>query len=259
MIIVRSTVQFFDCSLIGGDGPDRSGPTVVAQEGGAGLVARESEIHLSGCTIEGGPGGLDVGNLCFGNHAPGGAGLKFLGTPSTIQAQATTATGGQAALGVLCGSIRAPAGPPIFGAGTIQAVPGYDRHLWSNGLLRGGDVLQLDVQGQPGDTPLVLVSTSHAPVPLPTMSGVLLLGPLEDVFLLADLPSSGRSGLSFAVPSPGSLVGAVTYYAQALFFDDGSRLWLGSGASIVLVDGPLAPAPQAAAAQSTLLSEERAQ
>ena len=236
---VSSTVQFYDCVIEGGWGEDDNTPL----PGGAGLRIDDSTVTVVGCTIAGGPGGVDPGNtfqgttLCTGSHAIGGAGILFENGTGVLYSGESTAVGGVASLEPLCPGQTGPPGPAISGIGTIVPLVGFARHLQANSPVRGGEQLTFDVEGQAGELPLLLVSLAHEPLPLYAHSGVLLVAfPLSDVFVLPILPAGGQASLSFPVPNVGSLVGAVSYRIQAVFVDAASSIWLGAGTTTVLLD-----------------------
>lgn len=237
-----SNVQLYDCQLTGAKGVDTFWWT--AWSGGAGLSVESSTVTVVGCAIAGGGGGLVSpglgGSLCTAVHPPGGPGLEFADTAGIVQSAESTAVGGATSLEPLCPGQSGPQGPAITGSGTIVALPGYARHLSANSPVRGGETLAFDVQGQPGEVPLLLVSFEHEPLPLLAYSGVLLVGlPPADTFVLGALPASGQASLSFPVPNVGASVGALTAYAQAAFLDPSPRVWLGGGTTVTLLDAGL--------------------
>ena len=231
-----STVQLYGCSIVGGGGNPFTYMTAVT--GAAGLKIKESDVLVSGCSIEGGPGGTTTGATCGSTPAAGGPGVEFETTGGTLHAAATTAVGGFLDLTALCPGMTGPVGPAIEGSGTVVSLPGYYRELVANNPVRGGETLTFDVAGQPGETPIVLLSSDHAPVLLTNYAGALLVGhPLADLFVLPSLQASGRESLSMVVPNVGLPVGAVSFYAQACFFDPLGQVWLGSGTTVTLLDG----------------------
>ena len=205
--------------------------------GAPGLKMKIGEALLSGCTITGGAGGATSGgNLCTTTPGPGGAGIEFE-TTGTIYSVETTAVGGYLDLDLFCPGVTGPVGPPIAGTGTILPLPGFYRELVANNPVRGGETVTFDVAGQPGEVPLVMISTDHQPVMLPTYAGSLLVGhPLADLFVLPALPASGLGQLSFAVPNVGVSTGALSFYGQACFLDALGGVWLGSGTTVTLLD-----------------------
>ena len=97
-------------------------------------------------------------------------------------------------------------------------LPGFARHLKANSPVRGGETLTFDVEGQPGELPVVFTSLVHDPLSLLAYSSVLLVGlPATDTFVLGALPSDGKASLPFPIQNVGPSVGSVTYYAQAAF------------------------------------------
>ena len=238
-LYVRETVaHVYDCSLLGGQGD--SGSWGV-QPGGPGLKTQvEATVMIAGCSIAGGPGGVHATDPCGQPSAQGGAGIYFQGTQGVIYAAASTAVGGVADLSLLCPGQTGNAGPAfgsLTGLGTVVPMVGYARHLSANSPVRGGETLTLDVEGQPGEIPLVLVSSRHEPLLLPNHSGSLLLGlPLEDVLVLPALGATGTTSLSLPVPNVGAGIEALNLYLQAVFLDPSPSVWLGAGTSVLLLD-----------------------
>lgn len=234
---LASSVHLFDCEILGGPGSSQG--WYAAQPGAAGMRIDSSTVTIVGCTIRGGGGGRTSsgfgGSLCTVTHPAGGAGVLFAGAAGVVRSAESTAAGGATSLEPFCPGQTGPQGPAISGSGTIVALPGFARHLRANGPVRGGQTLTFEVGGQAGELPLLLVSPVHHPVPL--LNGMLLVGlPPTDLFLLAPLSASGAGSLSFAVPNLGALVESITLYAQAVFLDPSSTLWLGAGTSVVLLD-----------------------
>jgi hypothetical protein len=135
----------------------------------------------------------------------------------------------------LCPGQTGSQGPAISGPGTIVPLPGFSRPLRASGPVRGGEVLTFELEGQPGEVPLLLVSDAHEPVAL--LNGSLLLGlPPSDLFTLPALPASGQATLGFQVPNVGAAVGSLSLYVQAVFLDPAPTIWLGAGTTVVLLD-----------------------
>lgn len=235
----EANAELFDCVVRGGPGQN----TLVfssATPGAPGAQVDDSTLTLLGCALEGGAGGFDPSAVCSSVPEPSGVGLAFVGTQGVVRSAASTAVGGQTDLSLLCPGLSAPAGPAITGTGTIVPLPGYARHLRANGPVRGGETLTLALEGQPGELPFVLVSATHDTQFLPAHGSTLLVGfPLEELFALPALPASGEASLAFVVPNVGAVGAAVHLYAQPFFLDPTPRVWLGCGASLLLLDASL--------------------
>ena len=232
----NSSARFYGCTIDGGPGSDVNwnGP---AQDGGPGLHLDDGEVLIVGCTIVGGPGGLGAGPVCTGPHQLGGPGVLFDTGGGTLSSAASTAVGGFADLSSLCPGSNGPAGPAISGSGTILPLPGFFHDVTANNPIRGGNTLTFQVTGQPGEVPLLLLSSTHDPLDLPNLSGALLIGlPLVDTFVLPALDASGAGSLAIAVPNVGATVGAVSYYTQSCFLDPAGPIWLGGGTTVTLLD-----------------------
>jgi hypothetical protein len=135
----------------------------------------------------------------------------------------------------MCPGQTGPAGPTFVGSGSIVPLSGVARHLKANAPVRAGETLTFELEGLPGEVPLLLVSLAQDPQFLPALGGYLLVGlPPAEAFVLDPLPASGRTSLAFAVPGPGALA-SLTCYAQAVFLDPSPRLWLGAGTPLVLL------------------------
>ena len=235
---IESTVQIFDSTLTGG-----RGETVGATNswgpspGGAGLtVASGADVTVIGCTIEGGGGGVWPTSMCTSYKAPGGPGVNLSGGNGILRSAESTAVGGATDLQLFCGTgVFGPAGQPFTGPGTILPLPGFARHLSVNSPVRGGETLTFDLEGQPGELPIIITSPVHQPIPFGSGSLLLQLPP-TDIFVLPLLPSNGKASLTFPVQNVGLGVGAVTLYAQAAFIDTTPTVWIGAGSSTVLLD-----------------------
>ena len=234
---VNSTVQVYDSLLEGGAGrnPDFFYVT-VPQPGGAGARIDNSVVSFFGCTAIGGPGGVVQWDLCAGTHANGGPGVAFVNATAILQSAESTATGGTANLTAVCPGLWGPSGPAIIGTGQILPLPGFARQLQANSPVRGGETLAFEIEGQPGETPILFVSPEHRPFPLASFNGVLLVGDTTDLFVVGTLPASGQAEFSFPVPNIGAATGALTFFAQAIFLDPAPGLWLGAGTTVVLLD-----------------------
>jgi hypothetical protein len=226
-----SSVHLFDCALTGGDGVSSTGFISAPTPGAAGLVIDASTVTISGCTIRGGGGGVVAAAPCSNPVAPGGPGVLFVGTAGTMRSLASTAVGGARSLWPLC-ALTGPAGPAISGTGTIIALPGLARRVRASSMPSSGGALAFTLEGQPGESPVLLVSSEHEPVALWNAS--LLVGfPPTDVFVLAPLPASGSSIFAIAIPNLGAF-GGLAVYAQAVFVAPGPALSLGAGTAVLL-------------------------
>ena len=208
----RSTVWLFDCFVEGGHGQSTNvWAGIVPADGGPGVRVDQGSVTLIGSIVQGGGGGLDTFQLCAGAHATGGPGVEFVGGTGTVLAAESTAAGGVASLEPMCPGQSGPAGQPIIGGGTITVLVGFARHLSANSPVRGGETLTFDIEGQPGEIPIVFTSLAHQPVALG--GGALLIGlPPTDMFVLAALPADGKASLSFPIQNVGASIGGVTYY-----------------------------------------------
>lgn len=238
-----SSLRAFDCLFAGGDGElDSLAGSLGAA--GAGASLRDSTLLLVGCAIEGGESALPYGpTMCSVVPLAGGPGLELRDAASVVQAVESTAVGGKTDLDPLCPGLSGPAGPAILGPGTVVPLYGYARHLRADTPTRGGETLTLEVGGRPGELPLLLVSDAPFALTLPQHSGALLVTlPPVETYPLAALPASGQATLGLAVPSVGLPPGAVTLYAQPVFFDTSGpaiAVWLGAGTTLVLLDPSL--------------------
>ena len=230
---VSSIVHLFDSTFTGGYGESSGIPI----PGGPGLWIEGSTVTVVGCTITGGAGGVDTTSPCSATaqHAPGGAGIAFVGENNVLRSAQSPAAGGQASLNPFCPGQLGPQGPTVTGSGTIVALPGSARHVSANSPLRGGETLSLQVEGGAGELPFVLVSRDHKPLPL--LNASLLVSLVwDDVLVLPPLDENGAGTLALTVPNVGPLVASLGFYAQAVFLDQVSKVWLGPGTTILLLD-----------------------
>ncbi|QDU65689.1 hypothetical protein [Engelhardtia mirabilis] len=223
-----STVHLYDTVVSGGT-PFEGFP------GGAGLLASGCELFASGCTFNGGPGGMgdDTGNPfapCT-DGAAGGVGLRLAGSASDVTLLDTAIAGGA---GGAAGGSSCSAGNPGAATSIEVGSPPADlgltwpaRHYDIPSPIRSGQVGLLELTATPGELAWAIFSVDTAPIPFPAFKGSLALaGPL--IFAYAgQVPAGG----TLAVPVNINLPPGVPYalaYEQGLFFSLEDEFVLGT-------------------------------
>jgi len=206
----NASVAVHDSTISGGDG----GLGTFPGNGGAGTQAVTARVFLSGATVTGGaPGGAP---------AQGGAGLVADAT-SGVSLLQTTVTGGAGAPDVQA--------PP----GVVQRLPGLARSIEVTSPVTPGTQATLSIRGEPGDLAFLFWSVGTSHLPIPPITGWLLLGfPVFGPVVLGPLPPpSGDLVLNFtALPLVPPTVGR-TDLAQAIFLGLDAALVAGSPTAFV--------------------------
>jgi len=217
---VSSHLSFFDCLLTGGHGREggyAAGGTTPL-DGGAGAAAvwpaTGSTVFFSGCTLEGGTGGIGWSGgvpppQCTAptsyptSGGNGGDCLKFTDMVSLVRIRASLLNVGLPGRGGFdpCGN-QAPngsPGQPYSGSGAnIINIAGSARTLLSPALVREGSFAALSCFGAPGDAVYLLRSFGTAQQWVPTIGSTLLLTNPMRRAMLGVVPASGR--LDFLLP-----------------------------------------------------------
>lgn len=247
-----SNVAVYDSSIVGGKGSDAmyvgmSGSSNPPLSGAKGCeVVGTSRLLLAASTITGGEGGAGLPGICFpaplngGAGAIGGIGLDML--PS-VQAYARASSvqggpggaGGSGAAG--CGTLPGPMGPQEQAVGGVLTnLPGTRRALICATHVRELNMLNLTLEGQPGDIVVLNLGTSAQWMLDLPLGGVRLVGLTSRRVNLGVIPGSGALNVGLPIGDLGAGVDERTYQLQAYFRDISGGTHAGSGAVLVALD-----------------------
>jgi len=246
--IVSSTASIVTCRLTGGEGQDAANSTFPpllkpASPGGHGLSVQagltSASVTLVDCWLQGGEGGTGFSDITFCEPPKaGGDGMRvgeFSGELPDVRYADCHFHGGQAGGAPYCG-MPASGGQNIkLLSGTLMPVPGNPPVLTTTTPAREGGTLPLTIDGQAGDSALLLFSAMPGGFFLPGKHGDLLLGGTLLVIPLLPLPPSGQLPLSLTVPELGAGLQGIALYLQAATCAAGDCT-LGTGSALVLLD-----------------------
>lgn len=239
-VAVEETLAIFrDCTLVGGDGGHTLDTTPVQGGlGGSGVSAAGATVHVAGCVLEGGRGGVGDGDLFA--CAPGGSGgdgVELVGAGASAWVLDNVyAPGSGGAGGAGCGP--GPAGVDVSGA-AVTTQSGTARSLAAGSPVREGEVLALTYRGEPGDLAFAILGADLTVVEglAPLLGAALLPTPPWTFLPIGIADSAGEAAVG--VPFPGftnPAVEGVALVAQALAATPSADTALGSGATVLLLD-----------------------
>ncbi len=261
-------VTFRNCTFTAGGGGAAfinvvSMDIIDGAEGGPGLRATDSGVHLFDCVLIGGAGGAP---LLRGYDAggPGGAGLQLFGSDAFVMggslAPGHAGAGGAGANGGpgvdldprSAATFRDVGFVPGMGTGSgvdgqLTQPPGADvsnypapaRSVTLGAPALGPGLVALEIDGEPGDLLLFAIAPGAGALDRPPQQGVLILD-FEDYTLLENgffLPT-GDFSTSLGVPDLPAGTDGILILVQGLFF--GARdVTLGSPTSFIWIDDAL--------------------
>lgn len=244
LTVLESSVVLYDCRVIGGEG----GPAEYTPgAGGFGIELRpsffESEMLASNTLVRGGVGGLNYLASPSALGGPGGTALTFVGgcCLGTFYDLACTFVPGSGGAG------EGSAGPPgatITGGSPIALDGPARRTLVTPAIQPDRSMWTVEHQGQPGEVPRLLVSYSavHEIAPTLVVQGALLVprAPLAGVFGLGVADANGALTASVLTEDLPAGLPVQKYHTQSVV-RYGGKVWLGSQASLVLLDRESGP------------------
>jgi hypothetical protein len=249
--VAGATVSLVGCTLTGGQGQNAANssfPPLLkpASPGGHGLSVQNAStagaVTLMACTAQGGPGGNPFTNglFCEGPKN-GGDGVRvgdFGGATPVVRHVDSVLLGGAAGAPIECTTPANPGVPLSVTSGIAFEMAGQTPLLTSATPTREGGAVSLTIDGQAGDSALLLVSALPGGAFVFSKHGDLLLGGAVLVIPLAALPVSGQLSLTATLPELGPGLEGVVVYVQAATCAAGDCT-LGSGTALVLLDAAL--------------------
>lgn len=227
-------LALFDCTVVGGDAPDSLLPGPPGCPGGDGLFA-SGRGFISGCVIEGGPGGDNAASSAGG--ASGGHGIHNVGAGSWGQILDTVAVGG--AGGIYLDGTSGPTGAAVVGG--FEFLPGAARTVTVPSPVVEQQAGSIDVSGSPGDIVFLFASMDVGWQLVPGRQGVILLGSAPWATCLGALGPDGTLSAPFSVPAsalPGAAARGSVMLAQAVHLS-GSTVLMGGAATVVVLDSSI--------------------
>lgn len=214
-----STVHVFDSEIIGSDAALGS-MGCFPSDGGPGIFAFESVLHLHDVTARGGPG----------IALPGGPGLMGLGLSTLVIERGSSFVGGD----WTCGT--GPAGSPTFLLGaTLRSLAGVPLTLTTARVVRELDAVDFTIDGAPGAAVALCFHHAPAPIYMPSLDASLLLGISFAPVPLGTIPAAGTRVVQSRAPTLGPGTNERTYYVQAMAIDPSMRVISGSGQAITVL------------------------
>ena len=205
----------------GGEGGSGAPTGETGSDGGDGLRALFSSVIVSGCTLQGGDGGL--GNL----DGQSGVGVRSSGTGASLSELDSSLVGGAGAPGLL------------VLAGTHDVWTGEAWSLAISSPVRSGSVGSITASGPPNKVFALFISFGMGYLPKASFRGAFLPGsPFFGPLIMATTNGSGSFSANFLAPSlaPFGLEGLLNIDQALMLQDDG--LVLSSGTAYVQVEPP---------------------
>jgi hypothetical protein len=237
-VLTGSNAFFYESTAIGGKGiPGAVGAPGVLLDGGT--------LLFSGSAFVGGDGGkaaVDSGG-CATTGGNGGAGLAMQGASPLARRLASTLSGGAGGAPESVCAGGAPGPDLVLASGTLLTIPEPARSLELSAPVREGQVIELEVRGEPFEVAKIVFSATPVAFYAPGLLGAILPSPAAlGIVVLGPLPASGEMVLSLPIPAstlpPG--VQGIEVYAQGLFDAVSSSLGVLSAPTVtVLLDASL--------------------
>jgi hypothetical protein len=241
------SVSIFDSEITGGSGSSVFDVTSSdGGRGGDGARVSNSFLYASGCTFAGGHGGHggDAGWAGQpGNGGNGGDGIDASAASDLhlLDSVYLPGSGGYAGYGGYYGGYDGSDGVEVrLANSTREDLAGDARHLDIASLLLEQTMVDVTVQGQPGDLVLLVASERSRLRYISPAHGPLLLRSPFDMprQILGVLPGSGVQTFQLNVPDMPALT-ATTWHFQAGLVPNTGGLYLSSVRSAVLLDSGL--------------------
>ena len=220
----------YGCTITGAHGYD-SGAGAGAG-GGPGLLAVDSFLLASGCTLlggNGGNGGADA--LGCGDGGDGGPGLASAGSAS-VHLQDTSTAGGPAGSGGL-GCADGARGAAIVGASTPLA--GTARSLEVESPVRMGTLAHNVFTGDPGELAILGISLAPDALFFPPWFGAFAIQLPQLTAPVGFIAATGKLEADFAVPLIAGFQ-ALQLYEQAAFLAPSGAITLSAPSYPLVLD-----------------------
>jgi hypothetical protein len=210
----RSTVHVHNADVRGGNG----GHGGLGGTGGAGVMTVDGSLVLSGTSVRGGAGGINIDSLL--TYASGGQAVSAGG--------AWVLQGGE-----LIGGQGQPVGLPSTGTTPSHWVD-HGRSLEATALVSPIHVGSLAMYGAHGDVAFFAIGAASTHVPLGALGGTLLVDPLDAFVLGSVVAPPGVVGVTFG---PGAVAPGATIRVavQGMVLSSAGDLWLTNARHVALV------------------------
>lgn len=243
MVATQSALHLYDCLLVGGVGATGE-PGLATDRGDSGLSLEDGFLFASGCTFEGGEGGLGyVQGFPLPLCTPGGDGGPGLELPGATGSEAfllgCTLLGGLGGAGLertpTIGPCADGAPGPDFDAGgnALTFLTGVARAFQAESPARGGESPKLTFEGPPGEFLFLLWSTAHTPVPLIPFQSTVLVGNPLFFASVGSMPPAGVKELDPVLTEPGC--DATTLYLQPLHVNAALEAYWAQGSALTIL------------------------
>ncbi|HKD99372.1 MAG TPA: hypothetical protein VKE69_00050, partial [Planctomycetota bacterium] len=233
---VASDVVLYDTVCKGGPGALGAGGAGGGFGGSAARVI-DGSLFASGSSFlggNGGPCGKNSFGVC-GNGGSGGDGLRLEGASPSVSLLAPTLAGGSGGTAFAPCVAGSSGQASVVLAGASATIAGNAGSFSAESPIRGGHSSTFAFSSAPGDAAFVLLALGQGDVPIPALSGVLLLDAPFLAFPIGVADASGALEASVPIPSPPPAMEGATVYLQSLFVQAGGSVLLGAGSSLVLL------------------------
>lgn len=168
----QSTPALYGCQVLGGAGGDNG---LYGGQGAHGCRLLNSWMFAAGSTFAGGAGG-DAWDFVAAFPGDGGDGL-FVDGGARAELRDNAYAGGAGGVSIVFPSNNGSPGAPKGGAGTFVEHPGSARGFTAFRLAIDDGLIQVVVQGEPGDEVWVRAGAAPAFLPATPTTGVSLVAP----------------------------------------------------------------------------------
>ena len=253
----NSSVTLYDCTLKGGRGCNGgysiySSTPSDARPGNAAVLATNSTLFFSGCSLVGGDGGIGYSGgapppqCTTPSHFPtnggdGAVALNLNDVSSLSRTRATSLQGGAGGPGGFdpCNN-QAPSGTAAGGysgppAGLVP-VGGSARSLLAPTLVRESGPANLSFFGEPGDRVYLLTSAGCTTKWAPTLGATLLVKSPFRRSILGIVPVGGRLDVVLPVTAPPPGVNEMQKHLQCVMLDAAGTSHGGTATTLTVLD-----------------------
>lgn len=244
-------LAFLQCLLSGGFGKpgfvDEKVGSSPGENGPFGVrVNLGTQVFFGGSRVLGGRGGDGATAPVCTAGGDGGAAVGVVAIDADVRFRETTLIGGAPGLGgpVPPGDIPCPNGQtglPLFSVTSVTVFPTPLPTLTSNGPVREGEALLLEVEGTAGDRVSIYASRyrdhrmrDHRMVE--RFEGPVLIAPPVHRLATGTLPGEGASTFSVTIPELGDEVDAVPVYLTLFAVTASGDRVFGTSTATVLLD-----------------------
>lgn len=235
--IESTLVSLYDCKCFGGRGGDNAtnggaGGAGCRTIAGSGLTG----AFASGSRFQGAKGGDAWDSIGPAQGGPGGPGLH-VGPSSMVHLLDNLYFGGAGGLSNFGAYPPGPAGVALGGGGSISQDPESHLVMTTERLARAGTIVDVTIQGTPGQDMYLIVSREPTFQILPSWRGTLLTqqGKGSVIVRVGRIPLNGVLQTRYQVPPLPAGVTSSTVFIQAVRSDMAAGPKLAAGTSITLL------------------------